>query len=124
MCRFSFCSLFPGQDYLPLPDTYREEGEVPARERRGTTSVAELVPGLCSTTVPDSPYKLFAGALPNHLTEEQVKELLCSFGALRGFNMVRDKAKASDMLFLFWCLLSYLSLVRARTPFSSTRTTR
>ncbi len=84
---------------MPLPDTFKEEGELPAREKRGTASVADLVPGLCSTTVPDSPYQLFAGALPNHLTEEQVKELLCSFGALRGFNMVRDKTKGSYAFF-------------------------
>jgi splicing factor U2AF subunit len=100
---FLFVCFLPTicQDYVPLPDTYAEEGVLPVRERRGAANVSDLVPGLCSTTVPDSPYKLFAGALPNHLTEEQVKELLCSFGALRGFNMVRDKAKGSYAFFEF-----------------------
>ncbi len=87
------------KDYVPLPDTYLEEGILPPRDRRGPTSVAELVPGLCSTTVPDSPFKLFAGAIPSHLSEEQVKELLSSFGALRGFNMVRDRAKGCYAFF-------------------------
>ena len=46
---------------------------------------------IVSTVVPDSPYKLFAGGIPSHLTEEQIRELLSSFGLLRGFNMVREK---------------------------------
>ena len=40
--------------------------------------------------VPDSPNKVFIGGLPNYLNEEQVKELLTSFGQLRAFNLVKD----------------------------------
>ncbi len=43
-----------------------------------------------STVVPDSPNKLFIGGLPNYLNEEQVKELIISFGQLRAFNLVKD----------------------------------
>ena len=41
------------------------------------------MPGVVSTVVPDSPNKLFIGGLPNYLNEDQVKELLTSFGALK-----------------------------------------
>jgi len=45
-----------------------------------------------STIVPDTPHKLFIGGLPNYLNEDQVKELLMSFGTLRAFNLVKDTA--------------------------------
>ncbi|RLU17683.1 hypothetical protein DMN91_009919 [Ooceraea biroi] len=45
-----------------------------------------------SMNVPDSPHKIFIGGLPNYLNEEQVKELLMSFGQLRAFNLVKDSA--------------------------------
>lgn len=50
------------------------------------------VPGVISTVVPDSPHKIFIGGLPNYLNEDQVKELLMSFGQLRAFNLVKDSA--------------------------------
>ncbi len=50
------------------------------------------VPGVVSTVVPDSPHKVFLGGLPNYLNEDQVKELLTSFGQLRAFNLVKDSA--------------------------------
>nr|CAD2146600.1 unnamed protein product [Meloidogyne enterolobii] len=43
-----------------------------------------------SAVVVDSPYKLFIGGLPNHLTSDQVKELLSAFGQLKAFNLVMD----------------------------------
>merc|ERR1719402_1818799 len=45
------------------------------------------VPGVVSTVVPDSANKVFLGGLPNYLNEDQVKELLTSFGQLRAFNL-------------------------------------
>uniref|UniRef100_A0A1B6E2F3 Splicing factor U2AF subunit n=1 Tax=Clastoptera arizonana TaxID=38151 RepID=A0A1B6E2F3_9HEMI len=48
--------------------------------------------GVISTVVPDSPHKIFIGGLPNYLNEDQVKELLMSFGCLRAFNLVKDSA--------------------------------
>ncbi|KAK3710658.1 hypothetical protein QZH41_011015 [Actinostola sp. cb2023] len=48
--------------------------------------------GVVSTVVPDSPHKIFIGGLPNYLNEDQVKELLASFGDLRAFNLVKDSA--------------------------------
>ena len=48
------------------------------------------VPGIVSTNVPDSINKIFVGALPAYLNEEQVMELLKSFGELKAFNLVRE----------------------------------
>lgn len=42
--------------------------------------------------VPDTPNKIFIGGLPLYLTEDQVTELLKSFGELRAFNLVKDAA--------------------------------
>ena len=43
-----------------------------------------------TTAVPDTPNKIFIGGLPVYLNEEQVVELLKSFGELRAFNLVKD----------------------------------
>ncbi|KAG7325628.1 hypothetical protein KOW79_010553 [Hemibagrus wyckioides] len=48
--------------------------------------------GVVSTVVPDSAHKLFIGGLPNYLSDDQVKELLTSFGPLKAFNLVKDSA--------------------------------
>ncbi|KAI5072693.1 hypothetical protein GOP47_0012799 [Adiantum capillus-veneris] len=47
-----------------------------------------LTPG-CSSGA-DGPDKLFVGGVPYYLTETQIKELLESFGPLRGFDLVKD----------------------------------
>merc|ERR1711970_777013 len=64
-------------DYQPIPGG------------GGMDGLAGL-PGVISTVVPDSLQKVFVGGLPNYLNEDQVKELLTSFGQLRAFNLVKD----------------------------------
>lgn len=66
------------RDYQPVPGASE------------TPDVA--VPGVVSTVVQDSPHKIFIGGLPNYLNEDQVKELLSSFGQLKAFNLVKDSA--------------------------------
>ncbi|XP_032822926.1 splicing factor U2AF 50 kDa subunit-like isoform X1 [Petromyzon marinus] len=66
-------------DYQPLPGM--------------SESPALHVPvGVVSTVVQDTPHKLFIGGLPSYLTDDQVKELLTSFGPLKAFNLVKDSA--------------------------------
>lgn len=48
------------------------------------------VPGVVSTNVPDTVNKIFIGGLPSYLTDDQVMELLKSFGELRSFNLVKE----------------------------------
>lgn len=66
-------------DYKPLPGS---AADTPAIH----------LPGVISTVVADSQHKIFIGGLPNYLNEEQVQELLTSFGPLRAFNLVKDSA--------------------------------
>ncbi|XP_019745494.1 splicing factor U2AF 65 kDa subunit-like [Hippocampus comes] len=74
-------------DYRPLPGL----SEQPAFH----------VPGVVSTVVPDSPHKLFIGGLPNYLNDDQVKELLTSFGPLKAFNLVKDSATSLSKGYAF-----------------------
>jgi len=66
------------RDYQPLPG-YSEDSSV-------------HIPGVISSVVQDSPHKIFIGGLPNYLNEDQVKELLLSFGPLKSFILVQDSA--------------------------------
>jgi len=50
--------------------------------------VSVHIPGVVSINVPDSINKVFVGGLPAYLNEEQVQELLKSFGELKAFNLV------------------------------------
>lgn len=59
------------------------------------------VPGIVSTNVPDSINKIFVGALPAYLNEEQVMELLKSFGELKAFNLVREGGSGPSKVRLF-----------------------
>jgi len=51
--------------------------------------------GIISSTVPDSPNKIFIGGLPYHLTENEVLELLRAFGEVKAFHLVKADAMAS-----------------------------
>ncbi|CAK9874861.1 unnamed protein product [Sphagnum jensenii] len=48
-----------------------------------------LTPGAAGGA--DGPDRVFVGGLPYYLTEVQIKELLESFGPLRGFDLVKDR---------------------------------
>ncbi|XP_046700017.1 U2 small nuclear RNA auxiliary factor 2b isoform X8 [Silurus meridionalis] len=71
-------------DYQPLPGM----SENPSVYVPGGVTEQRVV----STVVPDSAHKLFIGGLPNYLSDDQVKELLTSFGPLKAFNLVKDSA--------------------------------
>ncbi|XP_011483689.1 splicing factor U2AF 65 kDa subunit isoform X5 [Oryzias latipes] len=74
-------------DYQPLPGM----SENPSVYVPGTQTINDRL-GVVSTVVPDSAHKLFIGGLPNYLNDDQVKELLTSFGPLKAFNLVKDSA--------------------------------
>lgn len=46
--------------------------------------------GIVGTQVTDGPNKLFIGGIPYHLTEDQVKDLLSTYGRLTAFNLVKE----------------------------------
>jgi len=76
-------------DYKPLPT--------------GTTTGVNLthIPGIVSTFVEETPNKLFIGSLPNHLNDDQVKELLTSFGQLKSFTLVKDSGSGESKGYAF-----------------------
>ncbi|KAK2022827.1 U2 snRNP auxilliary factor [Colletotrichum zoysiae] len=49
-------------------------------------------PGVVSNVVVDTPNKISVSNMPVYLSEEQVSELLVSFGELKAFVLVRDKS--------------------------------
>eukprot|EP01117_Protostelium_nocturnum_P018624 TRINITY_DN7835_c0_g1_i1.p2 TRINITY_DN7835_c0_g1~~TRINITY_DN7835_c0_g1_i1.p2 ORF type:complete len:530 (-),score=159.85 TRINITY_DN7835_c0_g1_i1:2404-3993(-) len=67
-------------DYKPI---VTDDGVIPG-------STQTFLPYIVSTHVQEGPNKIFAGGLPAHLTEEQVKDLFAHFGQLRSFNLVKD----------------------------------
>lgn len=54
-----------------------------------------------SPVVPDSAHKIYIGGLPTCLNDHQVKELLATFGKLRGFNLVKDTVTSESKGFAF-----------------------
>jgi len=60
------------------------------------------VPGVVSTNVPDSINKIFVGGLPSYLNEEQVQELLKSFGELKAFHLVRENGTGPSKGYAFF----------------------
>ncbi|KAM0789749.1 hypothetical protein ACM66B_006604 [Microbotryomycetes sp. NB124-2] len=67
----------------------------------GENEQAPHVPGVISTNVPDTPNKIFIGGLPSYLTDDQVIELLKSFGELRAFNLVKEGGTGQSKGFAF-----------------------
>lgn len=63
--------------------------------------IAPYVPGVVSTNVPDTVNKIFVGGLPSYLNDEQVMELLKSFGELRAFNLVKEGGTGASKGFAF-----------------------
>jgi len=57
--------------------------------------------GLNQPMVADSQNKLFVAGLPVYLNDDQVKELLISFGPLRAFNLVKDTNNGSSKGYAF-----------------------
>jgi hypothetical protein len=85
------------------------------------------VPGVVSTNVPDSINKIFVGGLPTYLDENQVMELLKSFGELKAFNLVRENGNGASKLKLPNSraeLLFSQPTPRKALPFSSMSTHR
>ncbi|XP_010547481.1 PREDICTED: splicing factor U2af large subunit B isoform X2 [Tarenaya hassleriana] len=58
-----------------------------------------LAPG--STGGLEGPDRIFVGGLPYYFTEAQIRELLESFGPLRGFNLVKDRETGNSKGYAF-----------------------
>ncbi|KTW27876.1 uncharacterized protein T551_02843 [Pneumocystis jirovecii RU7] len=65
------------------------------------TDDGSYVPGVISTNFTDTPNKIHIGGLPTYLDDEQVIELLKSFGELKAFNLIKDAATNESKGFAF-----------------------
>ena len=61
---------------------------------------AKYEEGVVSDVVPDSPNKICVSNVPRYLTDEQVMELLVSFGELRAFVLVKDSGTLESRVWL------------------------
>jgi splicing factor U2AF subunit len=57
----------------------------------------------------EGPDRIFVGGLPYYFTEPQVRELLESFGALRGFDLVKDRETGNSKGYAF-CVYKDISV--------------
>jgi splicing factor U2AF subunit len=83
------------------PKDYRP----PAEDEKAPTTPppgGSALPHIVSTNVAEGPNKIFIGGLPSYLNEEQVKELLTTFGALKSFNLVKDNNTGNSKGFAFF----------------------
>lgn len=48
------------------------------------------IPGIVSTYVEDSNFKIYVGGIPTYLEEDEIKEKLSIFGTLKSFRLIRD----------------------------------
>lgn len=58
-----------------------------------------LIPGASGAL--EGPDRLFVGGLPYYIPEAQIKELLESLGALKGFDLVRDRETGNSRGYAF-----------------------
>ncbi|KZP16641.1 hypothetical protein FIBSPDRAFT_57229 [Athelia psychrophila] len=91
---------FDGIIFINGPLKIRRPKDYGGIEMPGSPGVH--VPGVVSTNVPDSINKIFVGGLPTYLSEEQVMELLKSFGELKAFNLVRENGNGVSKGFAFF----------------------
>ena len=63
----------------------------PHTQGYGGGASSQAFTGQISSQVPDGPNKIFAGGIPYSLGENEVKELLGSFGQLRAFHLVKER---------------------------------
>lgn len=71
------------------------------------------IPGVVGTNVPDTINKIFIGGLPSYLTDDQVMDLLKSFGELRAFHLVKEPGTGQSKVCLSPLLRWTSTLMRA-----------
>ncbi|KAJ6493674.1 hypothetical protein C8R47DRAFT_1119349 [Mycena vitilis] len=91
---------FDGIIFINGPLKIRRPKDYGGMDMSGSPGVH--VPGVVSTNVPDTINKVFVGGLPTYLNEEQVMELLKSFGELKAFNLVRENGNGPSKGFAFF----------------------
>lgn len=92
--------LFRGMSLrMRRPNDYNPDTGPPAQPPAGFDP---SILGIVSTQVSDGPNKVFVGGIPYHLTEDQIKELLQSYGRLAAFNLIKEPNTGMSKGFAFF----------------------
>eukprot|EP01041_Mallomonas_annulata_P012513 gene12513-26362_t len=81
------------KDYVPIPG-------IPSNPDDIAKDV--VLPGIVSTNVKDTPFKVYLGNLPTHLRDAQVQTLVSAFGALKSFHLVTEAASSTSKGYCFF----------------------
>lgn len=96
------CAMgFDGITYNERALEIRRPKDYIVPEAKDDEEVVTSEDGVISSIVPDSPNKIVIRGLPVALTDEQIIELLKSFGELKSFMLVKDQSSGESKGFAF-----------------------
>lgn len=102
LCKGQALKIRRPHDYQPIPGSEPTPALIGGTLGvAGAQKEATYVPGVVSTIVADSPNKIYIGGLPTYLTDDQIKEILVSFGQLKAFNLIRDPSTLASKGYAF-----------------------
>lgn len=108
MCKGQALKIRRPHDYQPIPGSEPTPAPIGGAlsgmlgaAGAGAAPAEPYIPGVVSTVVADSPNKIYIGGLPTYLTDDQIKEILTSFGQLRAFNLIRDPSTLASKGYAF-----------------------
>lgn len=107
LCKGQALKIRRPHDYQPIPGSEPTPAPIGGAlsgllaSSTAATEPAAHVPGVVSSVVADSPNKIYIGGLPTYLTDDQIKEILTSFGQLRAFNLIRDPSTLASKGYAF-----------------------
>jgi splicing factor U2AF subunit len=110
LCKGQALKIRRPHDYQPIPGSEPTPPPIGAA-LSGTaaatgvghsfTGAIPYIPGVVSNIVADSPNKIYIGGIPTFLTDDQIKEILSSFGQLKAFNLIRDPSTLASKGYAF-----------------------
>jgi len=109
LCKGQALKIRRPHDYQPVPGSEPAPTRLDSSSSGATGFMAQAnkheskghASGLISTSVADSPNKIYVGGIPTYLTDEQIKEILASFGTLKAFNLIRDPTTLASKGYAF-----------------------
>lgn len=106
LCKGQALKIRRPHDYQPIPGSEPTPTPIGGAlsgllANNSASEPPPHVPGVVSSIVADSPNKIYIGGLPTYLTDDQIKEILTSFGQLRAFNLIRDPGTMASKGYAF-----------------------
>lgn len=97
------CLMLDGLHFQQIALRIRKPNDYPAvaATARPPSGFDPTKLGIVGTQVSDGPNKLFIGGIPYHLSEDQIKELLRTYGELAAFNLVKEPTSGQSKGYAF-----------------------